>query len=143
VYILNRNMFVGAPGVTSGAELYDQYNKKWILGDDNAVADKGEIKGFASLYNDVVELLSGNGLEPVATPEPAPQVIYKNTTPIMTGAAVTLIQTKLCNLGFLEAKYITGNYLGHTENAVKLFQGSKGLAVDGKCGPDTLKALGV
>lgn len=59
-----------------------------------------------------------------------------------TGNTVSEIQTALKNQGFYKGT-VDGVYGSGTETAVKTFQQSKGLAVDGKVGPATLKAMGI
>ena len=59
-----------------------------------------------------------------------------------SGSAVSQIQTKLKNWGYYSGK-VDGIYGSATEKAVKYFQQKNGLTVDGKCGPQTLKALGI
>ncbi len=57
-----------------------------------------------------------------------------------TGEVVTALQTRLIALGYaLDADGIFGQ---KTENAVKMFQASRGLTADGICGPNTWAALG-
>ena len=55
---------------------------------------------------------------------------------------VTQIQTKLKNWGYYTGE-ADGVYGSKTEEAVKKFQQKNGLTVDGKAGPQTLKALGI
>ena len=59
-----------------------------------------------------------------------------------TGSVVTTIQEKLSRWGYYSGK-VDGVYGSKTLEAVKLFQRRNGLAVDGKCGPKTLAALGI
>lgn len=59
-----------------------------------------------------------------------------------TGSVVTQIQQKLSNWGYY-AGAVDGVYGSRTTEAVKYFQRSNGLTVDGKCGPRTLEALGI
>ncbi len=59
-----------------------------------------------------------------------------------TGSVVTTIQDKLSRWGYYSGK-VDGVYGSKTVEAVKYFQRKNGLAVDGKCGPKTLAALGV
>ena len=59
-----------------------------------------------------------------------------------TGSTVTTIQEKLSRWGYYSGK-VDGVYGSKTVEAVKYFQRKNGLAVDGKCGPQTLKALGI
>lgn len=59
-----------------------------------------------------------------------------------TGSYVKLIQEKLISLGFSCGKYgADGKFGTDTKKAVKSFQGSKGLYVDGVVGSDTWNAL--
>lgn len=58
------------------------------------------------------------------------------------GAVVKRIQKKLKQLGFFRAK-VTGYYGTQTEKAVRKFQKSKGLELDGVVGAQTRKLLGV
>lgn len=56
-----------------------------------------------------------------------------------TGEVVTALQTRLIALGYaLDADGIFGL---KTENAVKMFQASRGLTADGICGPNTWAAI--
>ncbi len=59
-----------------------------------------------------------------------------------TGAEVTSIQSRLKNWGYYKGA-IDGIYGSATVNAVKYFQKSNGLNVDGIAGNDTLKAMGI
>lgn len=69
----------------------------------------------------------------------ASAVAYKQGS---TGQTVTQIQQKLKNLGYYSYS-IDGVYGSRTVTAVKKFQRAKGLTVDGICGTNTLKALGI
>ena len=60
---------------------------------------------------------------------------------VYIGAGVTVIQIRLCQLGLLEEKYITGYYCNHTREAVAAFQTREGLGSDGMCGAGTVAAL--
>ena len=55
---------------------------------------------------------------------------------------VRQIQTKLKELGYFNSN-VDGIFGAKTQSAVKAFQKSKGLTVDGIAGPKTLKALGI
>ena len=55
---------------------------------------------------------------------------------------VRQIQRALKNQGFYNGS-VDGIYGSLTESAVRQFQASKGLSVDGICGTDTLRALGI
>lgn len=57
------------------------------------------------------------------------------------GAGVTVLQIRLCQLGLLEAKYITGYYCQQTAEAMRAFQSANGLDADGICGAGTLAKL--
>lgn len=59
-----------------------------------------------------------------------------------SGPAVTAVQQRLQAAGFSPGA-IDGKFGPGTESAVKMFQRSKGLAVDGIVGPKTAAALGV
>ena len=59
-----------------------------------------------------------------------------------TGSVVTQIQQKLSNWGYYSGS-VDGIYGSKTTAAVKYFQRKNGLTADGKCGPNTLAALGI
>ena len=59
-----------------------------------------------------------------------------------SGATVTEIQTRLKSRGYSTGA-IDGIYGSRTESAVKYFQRTNGLAVDGQAGDKTLAALGI
>ena len=59
-----------------------------------------------------------------------------------TGSTVKQIQTRLKNWGYYSGS-VDGVYGSATEKAVREFQRKNGLTVDGKAGPQTLKAMGV
>ncbi len=59
-----------------------------------------------------------------------------------TGSTVKQIQTKLKNWGYYSGS-VDGVYGSATEKAVRAFQQKNGLTVDGKAGPQTLKAMGI
>ena len=59
-----------------------------------------------------------------------------------TGSTVRQIQTKLKNWGYYSGS-VDGVYGSATEKAVRAFQQKNGLTVDGKAGPQTLKAMGI
>ena len=60
---------------------------------------------------------------------------------VYLGAGVALVQLRLCQLGLLDVKYVTGYYCSHTEEAVRTFQAQNSLEADGICGEGTLKLL--
>lgn len=59
-----------------------------------------------------------------------------------SGATVTEIQTRLKAWGYYTGS-VDGTYGSQTEKAVRYFQQSNGLPVDGQAGPETLAALGL
>ena len=59
-----------------------------------------------------------------------------------SGDTVRQIQTKLKQWGYYSGA-VDGVYGSGTEKAVRYFQQKNGLAVDGKCGAQTLAALGI
>ena len=60
---------------------------------------------------------------------------------IYLGAGVACLQLRLCQLGLLEERYITGYYCSRTEAAVMAFQAAHGLEADGICGMGTMTLL--
>lgn len=69
----------------------------------------------------------------------ADAVTYKRGS---SGSVVRQIQTNLKNWGYYSGE-IDGIYGSRTEEAVKSFQQSNGLTVDGMAGPRTLSAMGI
>ena len=59
-----------------------------------------------------------------------------------TGSTVKQIQTKLKSWGYYSGS-VDGVYGSATEKAVRAFPQKNGLTVDGKAGPQTLKAMGI
>lgn len=76
------------------------------------------------------------------TPTPAPTVpfVKKLQYNKSKGEEVKLVQTRLTELGYYSGN-ISGNFLGHTRNAVKAFQQQNALSVDGIVGENTWNAL--
>ena len=68
------------------------------------------------------------------------RVLSFNPSSIMRGDDVSNLQERLVQLGFNCGK-VDGIFGSKTEVAVKEFQKSVGVFVDGKCGPSTLIAL--
>jgi N-acetylmuramoyl-L-alanine amidase len=64
---------------------------------------------------------------------------YRVTTPFV-GDDVTALQERLVNMGF-DTGRVDGIYGPRTEAAVRDFQRNRGLAMDGRCGPLTLREL--
>lgn len=75
----------------------------------------------------------------ISSMQSAEAVTYKQGS---TGSVVTKIQQKLSSWGYYTGA-VDGIYGSKTVAAVKYFQRSNGLTVDGKCGPKTLAALGI
>lgn len=81
-------------------------------------------------------------LLPELTPTPAPTVpfVKKLSYEKSSGELVKQVQTRLTELGYY-SKNISGNFLGHTRNAVKAFQEHNALSVDGIVGEATWNCL--
>ena len=75
----------------------------------------------------------------IALAQSAEAALYKRGS---TGTTVTEIQTRLKSWGYYDGA-VDGIYGSRTENAVKYFQRTNGLAVDGQAGDKTLAALGI
>lgn len=75
----------------------------------------------------------------IALAQSASADLYKRGS---TGSTVTEIQTRLKNWGYYNGA-VDGIYGSRTEAAVRWFQQTNGLSVDGQCGPQTLAALGL
>lgn len=81
------------------------------------------------------------------TPTPEPEKVYKlgdrllkRTSPIMKGADVKELQTRLNALGF-DCGKADGEFGKNTEKGVKAFQEAAKIEVDGKFGSESFKAL--
>ena len=68
------------------------------------------------------------------------RVLSFNSSSVMRGDDVSNLQDRLIQMGFNCGK-VDGVFGANTERAVKEFQKSVGIAVDGKCGPATLISL--
>lgn len=66
--------------------------------------------------------------------------LYLQNSPLMRGDDVAALQSRLTEMGF-NCGRVDGIFGEATENAVKEFQKSVGVKVDGKCGPATIIAL--
>lgn len=77
----------------------------------------------------------------VITIKPLP-VVYRYKNPMMTGNVIKDIQRALNNLGF-NTGGTDGKFGLKTLAAVRAFQTSKGILVDGEVGPQTMKSLGL
>ncbi len=74
------------------------------------------------------------------TPQVTPAPVYETLRKGMTGDAVKLMQEALINLGYLSGTS-DGNYGDATVSAVRAFQKTNGLTVDGIAGNQTLQVL--
>lgn len=75
----------------------------------------------------------------IAIAQSADAALYKRGS---SGATVTEIQKRLKSWGYYTGA-VDGIYGSRTENAVKYFQRTNGLAVDGQAGNKTLAAMGI
>ncbi len=75
----------------------------------------------------------------IAIAQSADAALYKRGS---TGATVTEIQKRLKSWGYYTGT-VDGIYGSRTESAVKYFQRTNGLAVDGQAGNKTLAAMGI
>jgi len=66
--------------------------------------------------------------------------LYLQPSPMMHGDDVAALQSRLTEMGFNSGR-VDGIYGEKTESAVKEFQRSVGIKVDGRCGPATIIAL--
>jgi N-acetylmuramoyl-L-alanine amidase len=66
--------------------------------------------------------------------------LYLQKSPLMYGDDVAALQSRLTEMGFHSGR-VDGIFGPMTESAVKEFQKSVGVVVDGKCGPATIIAL--
>ena len=80
------------------------------------------------------------GTEPIDVEKPG--VVYRLTKPMMKGPKVLAIQKALTNSVF-DTNGTDGIFGHDTYAAVRAFQTTKGILVDGEVGPQTLKALGL
>lgn len=66
--------------------------------------------------------------------------LYLQQLPLLRGDDIATLQARLTDMGF-DCGRVDGVYGAKTENAVREFQKSVGVTVDGKCGPATITAL--
>ncbi len=104
---------------------------------DRAVAkvDKANATPAPEVPDEVLEVPDG---EEDNAPTEIP--FKKNLAYESTGSQVKLLQQRLTDLGYY-AGPISGNYLGHTRNAVKAFQQQNALNVTGKVDKKTWNAV--
>lgn len=81
----------------------------------------------------------GGDTQPETTPDPGPQ--YQSLKKHDKGDAVTALQTRLMELGYLEIEEPTDYFGNSTEYAVELFQRQHGLKQDGVAGEQTQTLL--
>ena len=82
-----------------------------------------------------------SGIDEVIYLTPAPTVAFtKQLKYESKGTLVKEVQQRLTDLGYYEGN-ISGNFLGHTRNAVKAFQQQNALEVDGIIGEETWNVL--
>ena len=74
-------------------------------------------------------------------PDAKPEASYTTLQIGSSGDAVTKLQQRLAELGYLNVAYVTGVYDTNTKAAVKKFQEDKQLTVDGIAGSNTQHAL--
>lgn len=66
--------------------------------------------------------------------------LYLQPSPLLRGDDVATLQARLTEMGF-DCGRVDGVFGAKTENSVREFQKSVGVAADGKCGPATITAL--
>ena len=74
-------------------------------------------------------------------PDAKPEASYTTLQIGSSGEAVTKLQQRLVELGYLNAAYITGVYDTNTQSAIKSFQSASNLTVDGIAASVTQHAL--
>lgn len=118
-----------------------------------------DVDTLTLLYaDDALSYQEGEHLLPEETPAPPDQdgilgnedVIFFTPSPTIAftkqlkyeskGETVKEVQRRLTELGYYEGN-ISGNFLGHTRNAVKAFQAQNALKADGVIGEQTWNAL--
>ncbi len=75
---------------------------------------------------------------PTSEPTPIPDPTLKSG---MESEAVTVLQKRLAELGYLKIDEFTAKYGPATQRAVKLFQKQNGLSADGIAGEETLERI--
>lgn len=97
----------------------------------------GEYFGGASPEESSGNTFSGAGyVEPTSAPNTNIVIQWESE-----GADVRRYQDRLCELGYLDKKNITGQFNQPTVEATKAFQTMNGLKVDGAAGPQSLKLI--
>lgn len=149
-YFIERGIFVGGDcsqyaginPVITPADLYTAYDRGWIEGSINAIPDPNELKGYVSLYNKSLLLLTTSTPIPAATVTHAPGVIYKMANPMMKSPVVGQIQAVLKAGGYYTGT-VDNEYWRLTYNAVLAYQKANGLSADGEVGSLTLGKMGI
>jgi peptidoglycan hydrolase-like protein with peptidoglycan-binding domain len=80
-------------------------------------------------------------LNQVGDPDAPKTASYRTLSLGSTGEDVMRLQQELNRLGYLQSAYVTGTYNGQTVDAVKAYQQSKGLFMDGIAGSNTQHKL--
>ena len=104
-----------------------------ILYSGNAVAYGSYFGGGSSSSSSASVIVSAT-----ATPKPNTNIVIQWES---EGEDVRQYQSRLCELGYLQSKYITGKFNQPTVDATKAFQSMNGLKVDGAAGPQSLKLI--
>lgn len=68
-------------------------------------------------------------------------VVSEVLTAGMTGEQVRQVQSRLAELGYLSASFVSGVYDDHTQQAIRQFQQANGLSADGAAGSATQSRL--
>lgn len=98
--------------------------------------------GIVVLINLVVIVFAIRSTNTSAEPNPSPNSIEAISQSGSTGDEVTKIQTRLKQWGYFNGP-VTGNYGPQTTEAVKAFQKSHGIPVDGVANAKTLELIGL
>lgn len=137
------------PATQEAIRLFQTANSLEITGE-------ADVRTLEKLFgSDAISRDSAAAVTPTPTPTPGLTIADENATPTPAptvsftkklqynksrGDEVTLLQTRLTELGYYSGN-ISGNFLGHTRNAVKAFQQQNALTVDGIVGENTWNAL--
>jgi N-acetylmuramoyl-L-alanine amidase len=120
-------------GLLTGSALPTTLNSEVVL----AVRDFQQSRGLT--VNGVVNSMTLRGLEE-ARWKLGDRSLALQSPPLMRGDDVASLQGRITEMGF-DCGRVDGVYGVRTETAVKEFQKSVGVAVDGKCGAATITAL--
>lgn len=120
------------------------------------ITGEADVQTLERLFSgDAISRDSSAAATPTPSPTPGMHLSDETTTPTPTptvafvkklqynkskGEEVKLVQTRLTELGYYSGN-ISGNFLGHTRNAVKAFQQQNALSVDGIVGENTWNVL--